>query len=97
MVSCRRPRDREPAGHGRLGRMQRPFSQVDVFSQEPFGGNPVAVVLDGTGLTRAQMQLLARWTNLSERVHVQRSANLSSEAFPGYARLGHQLTRIKDD
>jgi PhzF family phenazine biosynthesis protein len=50
--------------------MQRPFSQVDVFSQEPFGGNPVAVVLDGTGLTRAQMQLLARWTNLSETTFV---------------------------
>jgi PhzF family phenazine biosynthesis protein len=50
--------------------MQRPFSQVDVFSAEPFLGNPVAVVLDGTGLTQAQMQLLARWTNLSETTFV---------------------------
>ena len=50
--------------------MQRPFSQVDVFSEEPFFGNPVAVVLDGTGLTSAQMQLLARWTNLSETTFV---------------------------
>jgi PhzF family phenazine biosynthesis protein len=50
--------------------MQRPFSQVDVFSPEPFLGNPVAVVLDGTGLTQAQMQLLARWTNLSETTFV---------------------------
>jgi PhzF family phenazine biosynthesis protein len=50
--------------------MWRPFSQVDVFSAEPFRGNPVAVVLDGSGLTKAQMQLLARWTNLSETTFV---------------------------
>ncbi len=50
--------------------MQRPFSQVDVFSPEPFLGNPVAVVLDGTGLTTDQMQLFARWTNLSETTFV---------------------------
>lgn len=50
--------------------MQRPFRQVDVFSSEPFLGNPVAVVLDGTGLTTAQMQLLAQWTNLSETTFV---------------------------
>ena len=46
--------------------MQRAYSQVDVFSPEPFLGNPVAVVLDGQGLTTAQMQRFARWTNLSE-------------------------------
>ena len=50
--------------------MQRPFSQVDVFSPEPFLGNPVAVVLDGTGLTGEQMQLIARWANLSETAFV---------------------------
>jgi PhzF family phenazine biosynthesis protein len=50
--------------------MQRPFSQVDVFSSEPFGGNPVAVVLDGSGLSAAQMQLAANWTNLSETTFV---------------------------
>ncbi len=46
--------------------MQRPFRQVDVFSSEPFLGNPVAVVLDGAGLSTAQMQGFALWTNLSE-------------------------------
>lgn len=50
--------------------MQRPFSQVDVFSSEPFGGNPVAVVLDGSGLSARQMQLAANWTNLSETTFV---------------------------
>ena len=44
----------------------RPFKQVDVFTAKPYAGNPLAVVLDGTGLDDAQMQEFARWTNLSE-------------------------------
>lgn len=42
------------------------FRQVDVFTQVPFMGNPVAVVLDGEGLSTQEMQRIARWTNLSE-------------------------------
>ena len=45
---------------------QRPFKQVDVFTAEPYYGNPLAVVLDGSGLSDAQMQRFAQWTNLSE-------------------------------
>ena len=44
----------------------RPFAQVDVFSPVPLLGNPVAVVLDGEGLSDEEMQAFARWTNLSE-------------------------------
>jgi PhzF family phenazine biosynthesis protein len=44
----------------------RPYKQVDVFTAVPYLGNPLAVVLDGDGLTDAQMQAFARWTNLSE-------------------------------
>ena len=44
----------------------REFKQVDAFSDQPFRGNPVAVVLDGKGLSTAEMQHIARWTNLSE-------------------------------
>lgn len=44
----------------------RPFAQVDVFTEVPTLGNPVAVVLDGDGLTDEQMAAFARWTNLSE-------------------------------
>ena len=43
----------------------RPFAQVDVFTAEPYLGNPVAVVLDGTDLTDDAMAAFARWTNLS--------------------------------
>ena len=49
---------------------QRPFSQVDVFSLEPYMGNPVAVVLDGTDLSDQDMARFARWTNLSETTFV---------------------------
>src|SRR6478735_868885 len=42
------------------------FSQVDVFSSEPLGGNPVAVVHGADDLTDDQMAAFARWTNLSE-------------------------------
>lgn len=48
----------------------RPFRQVDVFGATAFGGNPVAVVLDGDGLDDAGMQRIARWTNLSETTFV---------------------------
>ena len=46
--------------------LTRPFKQVDVFTATPYLGNPLAVVLDGQGLTDETMQRFARWTNLSE-------------------------------
>jgi PhzF family phenazine biosynthesis protein len=48
----------------------REFRQVDVFGEVPYAGNPVAVVLDGAGLADAQLQAIARWTNLSETTFV---------------------------
>ncbi len=45
---------------------QRPFKQVDVFTATPYRGNPLAVVLDGSGLSAAEMQHFTNWTNLSE-------------------------------
>lgn len=46
--------------------LQRRFLQVDVFGAEPYEGNPVAVVVDGEGLSTERMQRFAAWTNLSE-------------------------------
>jgi PhzF family phenazine biosynthesis protein len=46
--------------------MRRRFQQVDVFSPEPFLGNPLAVVLDAEGLSTEEMRRFSRWTNLSE-------------------------------
>ncbi len=44
--------------------------QVDVFTERPLGGNPLAVFLDGGGLSSAEMQAIAREMNLSETTFV---------------------------
>ena len=54
--------------------MARRFKQVDVFTDEPFLGNPVAVVIDAEGLDTATMQRIAAWTNLSETTFLLPSA-----------------------
>ena len=48
----------------------RPFAQVDVFTDTPLMGNPVAVVLDGADMSPEQMQTFTNWTNLSEATFV---------------------------
>jgi trans-2,3-dihydro-3-hydroxyanthranilate isomerase len=45
---------------------RRRYITVDVFTDRPFGGNPLAVVLDAGGLTTAQMQAIATEFNYSE-------------------------------
>ena len=50
--------------------MRRNFKQVDVFTATPYRGNPVAVVLDGKGLSTEEMQAFTNWTNLSEATFV---------------------------
>ncbi|PYK15185.1 MAG: PhzF family phenazine biosynthesis protein, partial [Verrucomicrobia bacterium] len=42
------------------------FVQLDVFTQTPLAGNPLAIFTDGRGLNDAEMQALAREMNLSE-------------------------------
>ncbi len=42
------------------------FDQVDVFTDRPLLGNPLAVVHGADALDDAAMQAVARWTNLSE-------------------------------
>lgn len=46
--------------------VMQPFRQVDVFSVEPWLGNPLAVVHDADDWSEHQMAAFARWTNLSE-------------------------------
>lgn len=50
--------------------MRLPFHILDVFTERPFGGNPLAVVHGAEVLTDAQMQKIAREFNLSETVFV---------------------------
>ena len=46
------------------------FIQVDVFTERIFGGNPLAVVLDGRGLSDTEMQDIAREMNLAETTFI---------------------------
>src|SRR5881394_3606149 len=46
------------------------FVQLDVFTQTPLAGNPLAIFTDGRGLNDAEMQAVAREMNLSETTFV---------------------------
>jgi PhzF family phenazine biosynthesis protein len=50
------------------------FKQVDVFTDRPFLGNPVAVVIGAEALSTAEMQRIAGWTNLSETTFLLKSS-----------------------
>lgn len=47
-----------------------PFLQVDVFTEVPFGGNPLAVFTEAAGLSAEEMQKIAREMNLSETTFI---------------------------
>ncbi len=50
------------------------FHQLDVFTEKPFCGNPLAVFAEASGLDDDEMQAIAREMNLSETVFVVPSA-----------------------
>ena len=47
-----------------------PFVQLDVFTRQPFAGNPLAVFPQAEGMSDAEMQAVAREMNLSETTFV---------------------------
>jgi len=47
-----------------------PYTQVDVFTSVPLEGNQLAVFADGSGLSDAEMQAIAKETNLSETTFI---------------------------
>ena len=55
--------------------LQYPFKQVDVFTDKPFYGNPVAVVFNADDISDADMKRIANWTNLSETTFVCKSSS----------------------
>jgi trans-2,3-dihydro-3-hydroxyanthranilate isomerase len=52
--------------------MEHRFYTLDVFTNNRFEGNPLAVFTDGDGLSDDQMLAIAREMNLSETVFVQK-------------------------
>jgi PhzF family phenazine biosynthesis protein len=69
----------------------RRFQQVDVFGVGPCSGNPVAVVLDGEGLTTDEMQRFTRWTNLSEATFVLPPSTPDADYRVRIFTLAHEL------
>ena len=47
-----------------------PYHLLDVFADRAFGGNPLAVITDGRGISDRRMQAIARELNLSETTFV---------------------------
>ncbi|HEV3219223.1 MAG TPA: PhzF family phenazine biosynthesis protein [Candidatus Acidoferrales bacterium] len=60
--------------------MKRRLYTLDVFTNTPFAGNPLAVVTDGDGLSARRMQDIAREMNLSETVFVQKPTSAQALA-----------------
>ena len=83
------------------------YEIVDVFTDRPFTGNPLAVVFGAQTLDRTQMQLLAREFNLSETVFVlpptQAGATyrarifttLTELPFAGHPSIGAAVTAVR--
>lgn len=57
----------------------RTFRQVDVFTAEPYLGNPVAVVHGADGMTDEEMARFANWTNLSETTFLLEAEDPSAD------------------
>ena len=75
----------------------RAYMIVDVFTDVPLEGNPVAVFTDGAGLSAETMQRVARELNLSETVFLlpgEDGADARARIFTPYVELpfaGHPV------
>ena len=63
---------------------------LDVFTERPFGGNPLAVVLEADRLTVPEMQAIAREFNLSETVFVLKATS------PGHSARVRIFTPMRE-
>src|SRR6267378_2732075 len=73
--------------------MRKSFRQVNVFSADPLGGNPLAVVHAAEGLSEAHMAALARWTNLSETTFLLPPTDSGARLMLRLARRGRKATQ----
>lgn len=59
--------------------MSNPYKTVDVFTQDAFSGNPLAVIFNADDLSTEEMQHITRWMNLSETVFLQRPVHPNAD------------------
>ena len=64
---------------------QRPFKQVDVFTATPYFGNPLAVVLDGSGLDDEAMRRFAHRAHPWPQAGAQPRCHAANTARTGHA------------
>ena len=57
-----------------------PYTIYDVFTDTPFAGNPLAIVMEADGLSTWQMQTIAREFNLSETLFIRTPKDLKNTA-----------------
>jgi trans-2,3-dihydro-3-hydroxyanthranilate isomerase len=70
--------------------MRLPYHILDVFTNQRFGGNPLAVVLGADGLESSRMQAVAREFNLSETVFVLKPQS------PAHTARVHIFTPVRE-
>lgn len=80
-----------PRNASDLTHRQFSFRQVDVFSPEPFRGNPLAVVVGADALSDEQMKLFSKWTNLSETTFLLRPTDPVADYRVRIFSLGEEL------
>ncbi|WP_029004349.1 PhzF family phenazine biosynthesis protein [Azorhizobium doebereinerae] len=71
--------------------MPRRYVILDVFTERPLGGNPLAVVLDSQGLDEAAMHHITREFNLSETVFVLPPRDPANQARLRIFTTAHEL------
>ena len=77
----------------------RDYAVYDVFTDKPFGGNQLAVIPDGRGLSADEMQTIAREFNFSETTFVLPAENAENTARVRIFTPGRELPfrRSSDD
>ncbi|HEY7623395.1 MAG TPA: PhzF family phenazine biosynthesis protein [Candidatus Limnocylindria bacterium] len=58
---------------------RREYRTVDVFTDRPFGGNPLAVFTNGEGIDAGTMQSIAKELHLSETTFVLRASSAAAD------------------
>ena len=87
----------------------REFQTLDVFTTRRYGGNPLAVVRDGKGLSTEQMQTIAAEFNLSETTFILPPQDAANDAhvriftpkaelpFAGHPTVGTAIALAEQD
>lgn len=71
--------------------MSHRFQFVDVFSEQPYSGNPLPVFLDADGMSTEEMQKITRWMNLSETAFLLPPTDTRADYRVRIFTLAHEL------